>query len=102
MDDIKNPTTYKQQIEILRSRGCIIQNETKALGYLDNKNYYPKHKHTEFLSRIEDEKRKRINNPAASSGVCCSLNVVRLGFNTQTFSSYQLLRTPQSGGVLNP
>ncbi|MDR1748725.1 MAG: hypothetical protein LBR47_06680 [Spirochaetaceae bacterium] len=29
MADIKNPTTYKQQREILRSRGCIIQRDQK-------------------------------------------------------------------------
>jgi abortive infection bacteriophage resistance protein len=137
MVKIKEPTTYKQQIEILRSKGCVIQDEAyaeeilskinyyrltayflpfkqtdetyiagtdfntvyqiyefdrkirlilfsaieeievslrsilayhhahkyHALGYLDNKNYNPKHKHTEFLSRIEDEKKKRIKEP---------------------------------------
>jgi len=134
---IKPPTTYKKQIEKLRSRGCIIQDENHAvdilskvnyyrltayflpfkkhdetyidgtdfntvyqiyefdrkirlnlfsaieeievnlrsilayyhahkygsLGYLDNKNYSPKHKHIEFISRIEEEKKKRLKEP---------------------------------------
>ena len=34
-----------------------------ALGYLDNKNYYPKHKHHEFLSRINTEIEKRKKEP---------------------------------------
>ncbi|MCL2831850.1 MAG: Abi family protein [Treponema sp.] len=137
MATIKPPTTYKQQIEKLRLRGCIIADESQAieilskvnyyrltayflpfkqpdetyragtdfntvyqiyefdrkirnlmflaieeieinlrsslayyhaqkygaLGYLDNKNYYPKHDHTKFLSRIDDEKKKRIKEP---------------------------------------
>jgi abortive infection bacteriophage resistance protein len=34
-----------------------------AMGYLDNKNYYPKHNHIEFISRIEEEKKKRLKEP---------------------------------------
>jgi abortive infection bacteriophage resistance protein len=137
MTTIKNQTSYEQQIEKLRSRGCIVQDEAFAkeilsninyyrltayflpfkqpddtykpgtdfntvyeiyefdrkmriilfsaieeievhlrstlayyhahkyqpLGYLDNANYYPKHKHTIFLSRIEGEKKKREKEP---------------------------------------
>jgi abortive infection bacteriophage resistance protein len=137
MSIIKPPTTFKQQIEKLRSRGCIIKDEEQAveilskvnyyrltayflpfkqanetyyagtefftvyqiyefdrkirsllfsaieeieinlrstlayyhaqkygaLGYLDNKNYYPKHNHTIFLARIDDEKKKRYKEP---------------------------------------
>ena len=137
MATIKPPTTYKQQIEKLRSRGCIITDEKQAefilskvnyyrltayflpfkksdetyiagtdfntvyqiyefdrkirnllflaieeievnlrstlayyhaqkygsLGYLDNRNYYPKHDHTKLLSRIDAEKKKRKDEP---------------------------------------
>ena len=137
MSTIKPPTTYKEQLEKLRSRGCIIRNEDYAIdvlskinyyrltayflpfkqsdetyitgtdfdtvyqiyefdrkmrlilfaaieeievylrstlayyhahkygamGYLDNKNYYPKHKHMDFLARIESEKQKRGKEP---------------------------------------
>jgi abortive infection bacteriophage resistance protein len=137
MAAIKPPTTYEQQIEKLRSRGCIIQDKNHAinilskvnyyrltayflpfkkrdetyidgtdfdivyqiyefdrkirlilfsaieeievnlrsilayyhahkygaLGYLDNKNYSLKHKHIEFISRIEEEKKKRLKEP---------------------------------------
>ena len=34
-----------------------------TLGYLDHKNYYPKHRHTEFISKLETEKQKRIKEP---------------------------------------
>jgi abortive infection bacteriophage resistance protein len=137
MNSAKSPTTYKQQVNKLRSRGCIIQDEASAitvlskinyyrlsayflpfkqsddtyvsgtnfdtvyriyefdrkmrlilfsaieeievnlrstlafyhahkygaLGYLDNKNYNLKHKHTEFISKIEIEKQKRVKEP---------------------------------------
>ena len=137
MATIKPPTTYNQQIEKLRSRGCIIADEAQAveilskvnyyrltayflpfkqadetysagtdfndvyqiyefdrkirnllfaaieeievnlrstlayyhaqkygaLGYLDKKNYYPKHDHTKLLDRIDVEKKKRIKEP---------------------------------------
>ncbi len=137
MAAIKNQTNYEQQIEILRSRGCIIQDENLAkdilsktnyyrltayflpfklsddtyitgtdfntvyqiyefdrkirtilfsaieeievhlrstlayyhahkynpLGYLDNNNYSPKHRYTEFIFRIENEKTKRKKEP---------------------------------------
>jgi len=134
---IKPPTTYKQQIEKLRSRGCIIEDETHAiyilakinyyrltayflpfkrrdnsylegtninsiyniyefdrklrhilfsaieevevflrstlayyhahkfgaLGYLENENYYPKHRHKDFIDKINDEIQKRKEEP---------------------------------------
>jgi len=37
---IKPPTTYKQQIEKLRSRGCIIDDEAYAIDILAKVNYY--------------------------------------------------------------
>jgi abortive infection bacteriophage resistance protein len=40
MVNIKKPTTYKQQIEILRSRGCVIQDEAQAEEILSKINYY--------------------------------------------------------------
>lgn len=38
--DVKKPTTYAQQLEILKKRGCVIENETWALEVLKNINYY--------------------------------------------------------------
>jgi abortive infection bacteriophage resistance protein len=137
MATTKPPTSYKQQVEKLRSRGCIVHDEAyavqvlstvnyyrlsayflpfkqsdetyiagtnfdtvyhiyefdrkmrlilfsaieeievnlrsimafyhahkyNALGYLDNKNYNLKHKHIEFLSKIESEKKQRLKEP---------------------------------------
>ena len=137
MAKTKSPKSYEQQLELLRSRGCIIPNEANAikilskvnyyrlsayflpfkqtnetykngtdldtiyqiyefdrkirlilfsaieeievnlrtilayyhahkygaLGYLNYKNYNPKHKHDEFLVRVEEEKKKRIKEP---------------------------------------
>ena len=37
---IKPPTTYRQQLEKLRSRGCIIKDETRAIDVLSKVNYY--------------------------------------------------------------
>ncbi len=37
---IKPPTTYKQQIEKLRLRGCIIEDEAHAIDILTKVNYY--------------------------------------------------------------
>jgi len=37
---VKPPTTYEQQIEKLRSRGCIIQDEASAAAILSKVNYY--------------------------------------------------------------
>lgn len=33
------------------------------MGYLEEKNYYPKHKHQDFISKIEAEKEKRKKEP---------------------------------------
>lgn len=38
--DIKNPTTYEEQIEILKSRNLIIENEDRAVSILQRVNYY--------------------------------------------------------------
>jgi abortive infection bacteriophage resistance protein len=40
MSTIKPPTTYKEQLEKLRSRGCIIRNEDYAIDVLSKVNYY--------------------------------------------------------------
>ena len=40
MDTFKPPITYEQQIEKLRSRGCIIQDEAYAVSVLSKVNYY--------------------------------------------------------------
>jgi abortive infection bacteriophage resistance protein len=37
---VKNPTTFKEQIELLKSRGCIITNEQFCLEKLQSINYY--------------------------------------------------------------
>jgi abortive infection bacteriophage resistance protein len=37
---IKDPKTYKQQVEIFQSRGLIIPNEDKAINMLKRVNYY--------------------------------------------------------------
>jgi len=36
----KSPTTYQEQIEILRKRGCEIINESSAIAFLKRVNYY--------------------------------------------------------------
>lgn len=38
--ELKKPTTYQEQIEIIRSRGLIIPNEHKAIEILKKVNYY--------------------------------------------------------------
>lgn len=40
MFTVKPPTTYKQQVDKLRLRGCIIQNEARAIAILSRVNYY--------------------------------------------------------------
>jgi len=38
--ELKPPATYKEMIEILRSRGLVIENDNKAIGILKRINYY--------------------------------------------------------------
>ncbi len=38
--EVKKPTTYKQQIEILKSKGLIIEDEKRAINILKELNYY--------------------------------------------------------------
>lgn len=40
MRNIKKPTTFKEQVQILRSRGLIIDDEQAAVNMLQNINYY--------------------------------------------------------------
>lgn len=40
MSDIKKRTTYTEQIEKLRSRGCLIQNDAICCNVLENTGYY--------------------------------------------------------------
>jgi len=40
MIQVKPATTYKEQIEKLRSKGCIINNDAKAKKILSKINYY--------------------------------------------------------------
>jgi len=40
MITVKPPTTYEKQIEMLRSRGCVIDNEFEAIQILSRVNYY--------------------------------------------------------------
>ena len=40
MAQVKSPTTYKEQVEKLRSRGCIITDESFCLKVLSQINYY--------------------------------------------------------------
>jgi abortive infection bacteriophage resistance protein len=40
MPNVKPATTYKEQIEKLRSRGCVIADESKATEILSKLNYY--------------------------------------------------------------
>ena len=40
MVPIKPPITYKEQVEKLRSRGCVIDDESEAIQILSNVNYY--------------------------------------------------------------
>ena len=67
--------------EVYKIINLIIKEDFKALGYKKTKGgmlgFY-----------------KKINNPDASVGVCCSHKVVAVGFNT--------LRYDASVGVLNP
>ena len=37
---MKKPTTYDEQIQLLKNRGLIIENEEKAKNILSNLNYY--------------------------------------------------------------
>lgn len=38
--DIKKPTTYKEQVEILKSKKLVIENEDRAISILQRINYY--------------------------------------------------------------
>ena len=38
--DIKNPTTYQEQVDILRNHGCVISDEDGAVDFLKRVNYY--------------------------------------------------------------
>jgi abortive infection bacteriophage resistance protein len=38
--ETKKPTTYQEQIELLRSRGCIVANSETAIQFLKQFNYY--------------------------------------------------------------
>lgn len=38
--EVKNPTTYEQQIQILKNRGCVINNDEFAINVLSKINYY--------------------------------------------------------------
>ena len=38
MPDVKDPTTFEQQIEILRQRGVIIEDDQKCIEILKNLN----------------------------------------------------------------
>lgn len=40
MDKVKEPTTYTQQVEKLKSRGCIISDESKSIDFLSSVGYY--------------------------------------------------------------
>lgn len=40
MDHIKNPTTFQQQLKLLKSRGCVITDEDFCLKTLRSVNYY--------------------------------------------------------------
>ena len=40
MKNVKEPKTFNEQIEILKGRGLIIQNEDEAKFILSNINYY--------------------------------------------------------------
>jgi len=40
MQNPKIPTTYEEQVQILRSRGCIIRDESFCLEKLSAINYY--------------------------------------------------------------
>jgi len=39
-DKIKKPTTFEEQIELLKSRGLIVDDEEKAFYILQRINYY--------------------------------------------------------------
>lgn len=38
--EVKQPTTYSEQIEILKNRGCCIENEEKCKAFISRVNYY--------------------------------------------------------------
>ena len=40
MSNIKSPTTYQKQLDILKSRGCVIKDELFCLEILRSINYY--------------------------------------------------------------
>jgi len=54
-----------EEIEIYLRAGLAYYHAHKygALGYLNEKNYYPKHKHQDFLNKVEAEKDKRKKEP---------------------------------------
>ena len=40
MSEVKAATTYEQQLDILRRRGVVIENEAECVEILKNLNYY--------------------------------------------------------------
>jgi abortive infection bacteriophage resistance protein len=40
MEPVKPPITYQEQVNKLRSRGCVIADEDEAIGILSHVNYY--------------------------------------------------------------
>jgi abortive infection bacteriophage resistance protein len=40
MEAVKPPTTYQEQVNKLRARGCVIADEDEAMGVLSHVNYY--------------------------------------------------------------
>jgi abortive infection bacteriophage resistance protein len=37
---VKQPTTFEQQLSLLKQRGCIVENDDAALKVLSDINYY--------------------------------------------------------------
>ena len=52
--DVKEPITFEAQLQKLKGRGCIIENEAKAIEVLKNINYYRLTAY--FLSFKKDQK----------------------------------------------
>ena len=52
--DVKEPITFEAQLQKLKERGCIVEDEQKAIEVLKNINYYRLTAY--FLSFKKDEK----------------------------------------------
>ena len=56
---IKSWTSYQEQVEILKNRGMAINDESKAIKYLQNINYYRLSGYSYIFRYMDDNNNRR-------------------------------------------